>query len=126
MLFQTVEFLILMLVVMLGIALTRKSHNQHILLVVASYVFYAWLDVRFLILLLLSTCVDYAGALGIYGTKLTWRERLKLSFFIIVSAAFCLGLNWPLLQRSSHQWNALGAHPIPSFLWKEFLKPGVE
>ena len=44
-----------MLLVLAGLSYFRACRPQHVLLVVASYVFYAWLDVRFIILLLISS-----------------------------------------------------------------------
>ena len=79
MLFQTYEFLILMLVVLAGIVLLRQAHAQHWMLLIASYVFYAWWDVRFLILLLLTSMIDYSAALGIYGVQLSWASEFGLA-----------------------------------------------
>jgi alginate O-acetyltransferase complex protein AlgI len=137
MLFQTPEFVLLMLAVMLGIAMLRKNTTQHIMLVLASYFFYAWLDVRFLILLLLSSCIDFAGALGIAGEKLSWAYRVRLGLYVVVGAILCLGLNWPLLQAKPEHWQALQqarvvageitAEQIPAqvWSWSEFLRPGL-
>ncbi|MDX1964664.1 MAG: MBOAT family O-acyltransferase [Pirellulales bacterium] len=127
MLFQTPEFLVLMVVVLAGLTLLRTTTTQQVLLVIASYVFYAWLDVRFLILLLISSSIDYSGALGIYGTKLSWRERWGLAAFTIASAWFCLGLNWPLLQSGGHA-GAESAVNLSggSWTWTAFLRPGIE
>jgi alginate O-acetyltransferase complex protein AlgI len=114
MLFQTFPFLILMLIVLAGIMLLRRARHQHYLLLLASYVFYAWWDVRFLILLLVSSTIDFAGALGIAGVRLTWTERLRLFAFTLLSIWFCLGLNWPAVQAGE-----------PLTL-EEFLRPGWE
>lgn len=116
MLFQTPEFLILMLLVLAGLSYFRACRPQHVLLVVASYVFYAWLDVRFLILLLISSTIDFMGALGIAGVKLSWRERGRLSLLTIGGAYFCLGLNWPLLQSNDAPAN---------WIWAEFFQPSM-
>jgi len=129
MLFQTPEFLILMLAVLAGLTFWKTTRPQHVLLVIASYVFYAWLDVRFLILLLISSCIDYSGALGIYGTKLTWTERWRLSFFTIFGAWFCLGLNWPLLQGTgSYATAAPDSSPTSAapLSWDQFFQPGID
>ena len=81
MLFQTYEFVVLMLVVLFGIVVLRRATAQHWMLLVASYVFYAWWDVRFLILLLLTSMIDYSAALGIYGVRLSRGELARLSAY---------------------------------------------
>ncbi|HEY4308551.1 MAG TPA: MBOAT family O-acyltransferase [Pirellulales bacterium] len=113
MLFQTYEFLILMLVVLAGIVILRQARAQHWMLLVASYVFYAWWDVRFLILLLLTSMIDFSAALGIYGVQLSWRERIRLSVLLIVGAYLTLGLNWPAVQGGQTQLTVA-----------EFFQPG--
>jgi D-alanyl-lipoteichoic acid acyltransferase DltB (MBOAT superfamily) len=113
MLFQTTEFLVLLLVSIVGVALLRRNTQQHILMAVLSYVFYAWLDVRFLILLFITSVVDYAAALGMDGVRLPWRKRWMLSAYTAAGAWVTLGLNWPLLQSGS----------APPFTWGAFLRP---
>jgi len=49
--------------------LRRRVHAQTALMTVASYIFYAWFDWRFLFLLFLSTIVDYYLALVIDNAK---------------------------------------------------------
>ncbi len=115
MLFQTYEFLVLMLIVLAGIALLRRATAQHWMLLVASYLFYAWWDVRFLILLLLTSMIDYSAALGIYGVRLSWRELARLSMLLVVGAYLTLGLNWPAVQGRQ-----------TDLTLAEFLRPGWE
>ena len=52
---------------------------QNILLLVASYVFYAWWNWRFLILLMISTLIDYYFGLAIYNTNTKKKLFLWLS-----------------------------------------------
>ena len=108
MLFQTTEFLVLMLVVMVCIARLRSTGPQHLMLLAASYVFYGWWDVRFLMLIVLSTVIDYAAALGMAGIKLSHARRLGISMLIFGSAVFFLVPNWPAVQNSeTADWSAL-------------------
>jgi len=100
-LFQTQEFLALLLAVMIGLNLLRTARGQHWLLLSASYLFYGWWDVRFLMLILLSSVIDYVAALGIAGIRLSWTVRTRLSLAVIVAAAFFLGINWPALQSGT-------------------------
>ena len=62
MLFNSYDFLLFLPCVWLLYQLTaRKPALQNVLLVLASYVFYAWWDVRFLGLIIGMTCVGKAG-----------------------------------------------------------------
>ncbi|MEZ6211369.1 MAG: hypothetical protein R3B46_09025 [Phycisphaerales bacterium] len=99
MLFQTTEFLILLLVSMAGIVVLRRARPQHWMLLIASYVFYGWWDVRFLTLILLSTVIDYAAALGMQGVRLSVGARARLSGMLIGASFLFLGVNWPAVQK---------------------------
>ena len=115
MLFQTPEFLILFALVLLGIGVCRRWRlGQHWLLLTASYVFYGWWDVRFLMLLLLSTLLDYAVSLGVGGVRLTWRQRLGMSAILMAGTAVMLGINWPAVQQGG-QWPSLSVMLQPSW-----------
>jgi alginate O-acetyltransferase complex protein AlgI len=62
MLFNTYEFAALLAFALPSCALLRHlfgRRGQNALLLVASYLFYGWWDVRFLALLWLSTAVDF-------------------------------------------------------------------
>ncbi|MBS0195815.1 MAG: MBOAT family protein [Planctomycetes bacterium] len=115
MLFQTPEFLVLFIVSVIGVAILRRNRHQHLFMALLSYVFYAWLDVRFLILLLITSMVDYAAALGMDGIQLPWRKRWALSLFTVVGAILTLGFNWPMLQGAEY------AH-VP-FSWELAFRP---
>ena len=49
----------------------QRVAARNSLLIVASYVFYGWWDPRFLILVAVSTSVDYIAALGAAGKPVT-------------------------------------------------------
>jgi alginate O-acetyltransferase complex protein AlgI len=100
MLFQTLEFLILLVVVVCGVAIIRRGSIQHVFLVVASYVFYGWWDVRFLFLIVLSTVIDYAASLGLGGVRLDGPKRVRLSLIMLASAGLFLVPNWPDIQAA--------------------------
>ena len=60
MLFNSWTFAVFFAVVYVGyLRLMRRHRWQNLLLLVASYVFYGWWDVRFLSLIVISTLVDY-------------------------------------------------------------------
>ena len=57
-------------------------------MLVASYVFYAWWDWRFLTLIWLSTVVDFAAGRGIHGNESQNRRRI----FLVMSLTTNLGM----------------------------------
>lgn len=61
MLFNSIEFLIFLPIVFLlyWFVFNKKLKYQNLLILVSSYVFYGWWDHRFLLLIFLSTIVDY-------------------------------------------------------------------
>lgn len=79
MLFNSVDFAIFLPIVYL-IYWCLKNKNlkaQNILILIASYLFYAWWDWRFLILIIFSTLVDYFIGLAIHKqTNLDYRKYL--------------------------------------------------
>ena len=84
MVFNSITFLIFAAVVLL--AYYRLPHRgQNLLLLAASYFFYAWWDWRFLGLLLFSTLFDYWCALWIEGQPNLTKRRVFLSFSMIVN-----------------------------------------
>jgi alginate O-acetyltransferase complex protein AlgI len=64
----------------------RKIQNFHIL--IASYIFYAWWDWRFLSLIILSTTVDFTIGLGLGRTN----SKIKRKFLLISSLVVNLGI----------------------------------
>ncbi|MFZ4573574.1 MAG: MBOAT family O-acyltransferase, partial [Phycisphaerales bacterium] len=109
MLFQTPEFLVLFALSMLGIGLLKHNRHQHIFMGILSYVFYAWWDVRFVSLLLVTSQVDFVAAQGMDGIKVSWGQRLKLAGVVILGSFATLGVNWPMLQHETEpfSWGAL-------------------
>lgn len=114
MLFQTVEFLILLIVVLVAIMVIKRRRWQHGMLTAASFVFYGWWDVRFLLLIVLSTVVDYSAAMGIVKSKLmTAKRRTMLSLLLVGAAVFFLLPNWPEWQAALKS----GSMPAPGTPW---------
>ena len=90
MLFNSIEFAIFLPVVF-AIYWWLGSKNwkfQNLLILVASYTFYGWWDWRFLLLILLSTLVDYFVGIDLAGSENDKRRRLLLG----ISLATNLGL----------------------------------
>lgn len=100
MLFNTSTFLVFFCVFYLLYSLLRKRlFAQNCLILLSSYIFYGWWDVRFLFLIAVSTVVDYIAGIGIEGKKLSVRERYVCSSFLIVLAAVIGLADW-----SSNSW----------------------
>ena len=86
MLFNSIDFAIFLpIVFILYWFVTQKSLQlQNVLLVVASYFFYAWWDWRFLSLILFSTLVDYF--VGLHLSKVTNKTKRKGLLWISIIA----------------------------------------
>ncbi len=69
MLFQTKEFLIFFLIVLVLLATLKPRKVQVVILLLASYVFYAWWNVLLLAPILFSTLWDFISAKQIYKSK---------------------------------------------------------
>ena len=70
MLFPTIEFWLFFAIVFVGFwALANRPTAWKVLLLVASYVFYAWWDVRFVLLLAAATIINFAGSRAIVRSR---------------------------------------------------------
>jgi D-alanyl-lipoteichoic acid acyltransferase DltB (MBOAT superfamily) len=87
MLFNSLQFLVFFVVVY-ALYLNMAHRAQNWLLLTASYVFYGAWDYRFLLLLLLSTSVDYLVGLGLGSS----REPSVRKRLILCSISFQLGI----------------------------------
>ena len=88
MLFNSIEFLIFFpIVFILYWLLSDKLTLQNLLLLGASYIFYAWWDWRFLSLIIISSVIDYIAGLSIHKAN-TEKQR---KFWLIVSLIANLG-----------------------------------
>ncbi|MGI4751213.1 MAG: MBOAT family O-acyltransferase [Janthinobacterium lividum] len=90
---------------------------QNVLILLASYVFYGWWSEKFLILLIVSTCLDY-----LYGFGVASPNRKKSKLFLWLSIINNLGIlgvfkyyNFFALQFQ-HVFNIIGFHTNPVFL----------
>jgi alginate O-acetyltransferase complex protein AlgI len=100
MLFNSPEFLAFCAIVY-GLYLVLKFRPQNFMLLIASYVFYAWWDVRFLFLLALSTTVDYWVGLMIENGRLLRNQWLFPAIFLIGSSVVFLGLDLGAVMPSN-------------------------
>ncbi len=89
MLFNSFEFLLFLpTIFILYWFVFKKLQYQNILILVASYIFYGWWDWRFLLLILLSTVVDYLIGLQLQREK----NEKKRKYLLSASLIFNLGL----------------------------------
>jgi alginate O-acetyltransferase complex protein AlgI len=77
----------------------RLDHKrQNTLLLVASYIFYATWDYRFLFLILISTVIDFIGGLGVAGKELSRRRLWELGGLLVGSALLlCTNIRYDTL-----------------------------
>ncbi|WP_405415776.1 MBOAT family O-acyltransferase [Maribacter sp. Asnod1-A12] len=88
MLFNSIEFLFFFpIVFILFWYLSKKLTLQNLLLLTASYIFYAWWDWRFLSLIIISSVIDYVAGLSIFKANSEKRKK----FWLIVSLVANLG-----------------------------------
>jgi alginate O-acetyltransferase complex protein AlgI len=80
----------------------RNVTARNSLLIVASYAFYGWWDARFLILVAISTAVDYAAALGAAGKPVRLLDLVKSAAFLIAVTIASLAA-----ARPADRWLAL-------------------
>ncbi len=99
MLFNSLEFLIFLVVVYAAYRVL-PFRAQNWMLLVVSYVFYGWWDWRFLFLMILSTSIDYWTGLVLDRGKLTRRQMAIPAVFLSSAALLLLGTDFSaLLQR---------------------------
>lgn len=95
MLFNSTTFFIFLLIVLGLYFLSRRSFRlQNVFLLIASYIFYGWWDIRFLYLIILTTVMDYWCSLLIDRGSMTRNQFLRGSVFLVAGAFFCTTVQW--------------------------------
>ena len=126
MLFDTpIYFLFLILVVVVYWRLNWRGQN--ILLLCAGYFFYGWWDWRFLLLMILSTTIDYFIALRIFETPPGRRRRALLIISLCVNfglLGFFKYCNF-FIGSFAALLDTVGVHNVPLVLLKIILPPGI-
>ncbi|MBI4783611.1 MAG: MBOAT family protein [Oscillatoriophycideae cyanobacterium NC_groundwater_1537_Pr4_S-0.65um_50_18] len=124
MLFNSIEFLVF-LVIVYTLYRVLPFRGQNLMLLVASYIFYAWWDKQFLFLILLITSIDFCSALIIGRGELTAKQRQLPSLVLILSSFFCVTVQWEAIRFSLNpmsiaiEWGRL--FPQESIGWFVFL-----
>lgn len=124
MLFSTWEFVIFLLLVLVGYYLAGygRSAWQGAILIVASYFFYAWGEPWLISLLLISTAINTAAALYLLDRKRTERYRyLMVAGAVVVNLAILAFFKYASLFASTFlpqgAWQQWGYHlseiPLP-------------
>ncbi|MEP0845327.1 MAG: MBOAT family protein [Phycisphaerae bacterium] len=88
MLFQTSEYAILLTSVLLALVLVRTRTLQHVIILIASWIFYMSWDPIFIILLLYCTFNDYFIGIAIGAAK----TQARKNFWLVVSLFTNLGV----------------------------------
>ena len=86
MIFNSIEFLIFFLIVfsLYYFALKEKTKAQNILLLISSYVFYAWINWKILPLLAITTVIFYYLGFAVFEAKTDKRKSLFTALGIII------------------------------------------
>jgi len=84
MLFNSLHFLIFLPIV-IGIYFSLKHKHRWIVLLVASYYFYMSWKAEYILLIMLSTIVDYISGLQIYASKSLLRKKIFLGLSLTVN-----------------------------------------
>lgn len=89
MLFNSIEFLIFLpIIFLLYWNLSLNKSYQNLILLIGSYIFYSWWDIKFLALIIISTLVDFFIGKLIYNeTNLNYRK-----FLLFLSILVNLGI----------------------------------
>jgi D-alanyl-lipoteichoic acid acyltransferase DltB (MBOAT superfamily) len=127
MLFNSIAFLFFLPITFcLFWGLKKHVKLQNVLILVASYFFYAWWDYRFLGLIFLSTCIDYLVGLNLEKEK----KKIRRKIWLLISLVFNLGLlgffkyyNF-FLESWINAWSAIGVEMNSSTL-KIILPVGI-
>ncbi len=118
---------IVFLALVVAIYWTLSRRGQNILLLAASYFFYAWWDWRFLLLMAASTSVDYWTARRLCASPSPRTRRTLLLASLALNFCF-LGyfkyFNF-FVDSFAGVASIVGIHDIPHTLWKVILPPAI-
>jgi alginate O-acetyltransferase complex protein AlgI len=75
-------------------ALRKRVTARNVLILGGSYLFYGCWDLRFLLLIVISTAVDYLAAIMIERGRVSGRVRAATSGYVLLGAMFFVGVDW--------------------------------
>ena len=122
---SSIYFVFLALVAAIYWRLSRRGQN--ILLLAASYFFYAWWDWRFLLLMAASTSVDYWAARRLHTSTSLRTRRIFLAGSLALNFCFLGYFKYFNFFVDSFAGLArlAGFHQLPHTLWKVILPPAI-
>ncbi|MBS1261724.1 MAG: Peptidoglycan O-acetyltransferase [Calditrichaeota bacterium] len=91
MLFQTLDFGVLLICVLIALVLIRAHMMQLVMLLVASYIFYMWWNPAYILLIVFSTTVDYFSGRAMGTMELGDPRRKKWLWFSVLTNLGLLG-----------------------------------
>jgi alginate O-acetyltransferase complex protein AlgI len=116
MLFNSLSFAVFLPIVFILYWLIGSKHLrfQNILLLVASYFFYAFWDYRFLFLLMFSTFLDYSTGIKVHEAESKALRKFWLWLSVIINLGFYAYLNTTIFlpTASRHCSPILGSNQI--------------
>ena len=95
MLFNSLDFAIFLSLFFFAYqALRKRVTARNVLILGGSYLFYGCWDLRFLLLIVISTAVDYLAAIMIERGRVSGRVRAATSGYVLLGAMFFVGVDW--------------------------------
>jgi len=87
MLFHSINFLFFFTIIfsLHWFLFSQSMKKQNFILVLASYFFYASWDYRFLLLLLLSTLIDFITGIKIFEAKTSFNKKIWLTISMVLN-----------------------------------------
>ena len=93
MLFNSTEFIFFFTIVFFSywFLFSKSNQFQNILILFSSYLFYAWWDLRFLVLIIISSLTDFLAGIFIQKNKKNKQRKsiLFISLFTNLGILFC-------------------------------------
>src|SRR3954471_560064 len=101
--------------------------QQNLMLLIASYVFYGWWDPRFLVLIALSTGVDFYCARAIARSTAPDRRRALLAVSLVINLGFLAVFKYFnfFMDSFAVTLQSLGFHHTPVAVLRILLPPGI-
>ncbi len=111
--FSTLPFFIFLPVVLLCLHLIKKRDAQHIFLLLASYFFYAWWDLRFLFLMILVTGISWSFALWI-DKKRKYAGKISAFGCVLMLGILCVFKYYNFFADSFYKMLGIENHALLS------------
>jgi alginate O-acetyltransferase complex protein AlgI len=83
------------------------DRRKNLLLLISSYTFYGWWDLRFLFLIVLSTVINYCCGVMVKNGTMTGRERATVSIWVVLSCLCFVVVKWNYSAISEGRFDAM-------------------